>query len=402
MPAPQSVIVVGGGVGGFAAVQALRNRGYAGRLTLVNPEGIPYDRPPLSKGYLAGTQDAEAIALAADPWFADHSVDLVVDRAVSLDPAARTITLAGGGERSADAVVLATGGRPRRLSVPGGDDPGLLTLRWRADADRLRSRIAPGRRLAIVGAGLIGSEVAATARGAGADVTLIDPVAVSLVPALGAELAGVLQAMHAEHGVAVVTGVTVGFTRGPSGWLVEIEGAEPVEADDVLLAVGMLPEVALASAAGLAVDDGILVDAAGRTSAEGVWALGDASRLVVNGVPQRRFEHWDSATGSARRTAASVLGEDVPAVRAPYFWTDRYGISAEAAGSMAAGRPVRRARDGRLVADFRLADDGRLLGAAALDGGSVITACRRIIDREVVVEPDALADPTVDLRPLSR
>ena len=223
-----------------------------------------------------------------------------------------------------------------------------------------------------------------------------------MVPALGAELAGVLQAMHAEHGVAVVTGVTVGFTRGPSGWLVEIEGAEPVEADDVLLAVGMLPEVALASAAGLAVDDGILVDAAGRTSAEGVWALGDASRLVVNGVPQRRFEHWDSATGSARRTAASVLGEDVPAVRAPYFWTDRYGISAEAAGSMAAGRPVRRARDGRLVADFRLADDGRLLGAAALDGGSVITACRRIIDREVVVEPDALADPTVDLRPLSR
>lgn len=398
---PASVVVVGGGIGGFTVASALRDLGFTGRLALIDPGGLPYDRPPLSKAYLAGQSDAAALAFAGPAWFAERSVGLIAERAVALD-AAGAVELSGGRVLEADAIVLATGGRARRLGVPGGEDPGLHYLRTRPQADRLRAALVPGSRLAVVGAGLIGAEVASVASGLGVRVTLIDPLPIALVPTLGQTIAAALAAQHAAQGVRLVVGAVAGLARERASWRLEVAGSESVVADHVLVAAGMVPATGLAERAGLATDRGVLVDAAQRTSAPGVWAIGDVARVVAGGVPQPRHEHWESAVASGRRAAASILEAEPPRPTAPWFWTERYGTFAEGAGAMASGLGVLRKRDGHPVADFRLADDGRMLGAAGLDAGSAIVAARRIIDRGLVVDPTALADASVDLRRLAR
>ncbi len=408
MPVATSVLVVGGGLAGFTTAQELRRRGFAGALTIVDPDPVPYDRPPLSKEYLAGTAPAEKLAFAAASWFAEHAVDLVAGRAVGLDADAGRVTLADGRVLAADVVVLATGGHARRLRIPGGDLPGLHVLRTKTDADALRPFLAPGRRLAVIGAGLIGAEVASTAVKAGADVTLIDPVEIPLVPAVGQSVAAALQAMHAEHGVHVVCGQTTAIEPARDVWRVVIDegaahGGFDVEADAVLIAIGLIPDVELAVAAGLDVDNGVLVDAGQRTSHPRVYAVGDSSRTrTPEGDLLHRHEHWESAVHSGQRAAAAVLGQEPPPGTAPWMWSDRYGVHVEAVGSLASGHAVTREREGRLVADFRLDDDHRLLGAAAIDGGHTIRAARRMIDRGIAVDPDLLADPTVDLKKLAR
>lgn len=408
MSEPTSVVVVGGGLGGFSTAQELRRRGYSGRLTLVDPDGPPYDRPPLSKGYLAGTEPAEKLRLAAASWFADNAVGLVDDRVVALDASAAVVRLASGGALDAEVVVLATGGHPRRLPIPGGDLPGVHVLRTKADADALRPLLAPGRRLAIVGAGLIGAEVASTASAAGTEVTLVDPVEVPLVPAVGLTLAAALHGMHAPHGVRTVEGLTTSFHRTEGGVLVRVDdgaahGGFDIEADAVLLAIGIVPDVGLAVGAGLDVDNGVLVDACQRSSNPAVFAVGDSSRTrLPDGTLLHRHEHWESALHSGQRAAAALLGGEPPPPTAPWMWSDRYGVHVEAVGSMLAGHVVVREDQGRPVAEFRLDDDHRLLGAAAIDGGHTIRAVRRMIDRHTVVDPAALADPGVDLKKLAR
>jgi 3-phenylpropionate/trans-cinnamate dioxygenase ferredoxin reductase subunit len=400
------ILVVGGGVAGFSAVRELRERGYDGELMLLSPEGLPYDRPPLSKGYLLGAEDARKIRLVPEAWYTEHCVELLPERVSVLRPAEGAVELSGGRLLPAERVLLATGSRPRRLGIPGGE--AVLTLRTRADADALRVALAPGARVAVVGAGLIGSEVASAAVVLGAEATLIDPVVPPLVPAVGRALAERLQGIHAERGVQTSVSVPVEITDDGATRLVRLADGSAVEADVVVAGIGVVPETLLAENAGLAAEDGILIDAAGATSNPAVFAAGDATRLRhPNGTLARRSEHWEAAVRSGQSAAAGLLGQPAPEFGAPWFWSDRHGVHVEAVGTLderqaPEGRMVLRTADGVPQAAFLLAADGRLLGCAVVDLPLMVRAARRIIDRGLVPDPDALADPTADPRKLAR
>ena len=406
MSSPRRIVVVGGGVAGFSAAAELRARGYDGPLDLVDPSGAPYDRPPLSKGYLLGTKDAAGLRLAAESWYAEHEVGLHTARVSALRPAEGAVELDGGRLLAADAVLLATGALPRRLRIPGGE--AALTLRSRDDADRLRATLAPGARIAVVGGGLIGAETASAAAVLGAEVTLIEPLDPPLVPAVGEALARRLHDQHADHGIRVLAAVPERIdTRSGSraAYRLALSDGTAVDADAVVVGIGVVPDTALAAAAGLAMDDGVLVDAVQRTSNPAVFAAGDATRLRrSDGTLARRAEHWEAAVRSGQAAAAGLLGQAPPEFGAPWFWSDRHGVHVEAVGSLAGQGTVvvRRTDDGVPAAAFRLAEDGRLLGCAAVDGGLLVRAARRIIDRGVLVDPGLLVEPGADLRRLAR
>ena len=393
---PRSVAVIGAGPAGFSAAAELRRRGFAGRIQLLDPAGAPYDRPPLSKAYLAG-DPGSSLALAEEAWYQDNFVSVTPGTAAGINPDSGSVLLEGGGELEADVLLLATGGKARALPFPGAGV--LRTLRTRADADALREGLGAGRRLVIIGAGLIGAEVAATAAAAGTAVVLIDPVPVPLVPAVGPELAAYLHSLHARGGVQALTALPVDVVSDGGSLAVLLEDGTSMPADTVLAAVGMVPDTALAEAAGLAVDDGVLVDGAGRTSHPRVFAAGDAARRSINGVLERRSEHWDAAVRSGQAAAAGILGQEPPRQAVPWFWTDRYGIHAEAVGDMsAAGVSVERGKPGPGYVVFRISADGTLAGAAGTDAGNTLRAARRLIALGVPVDAAVLQDPGADLR----
>ncbi|GAA4367655.1 NAD(P)/FAD-dependent oxidoreductase [Paeniglutamicibacter cryotolerans] len=401
---PASVLVIGGGLAGYNTARELRARGYAGALSIVDPAPLPYDRPPLSKEYLLGRRGVADIELSPAAWFSEQGITLVTGSVVALDAATGTVVLENGQTLNADAVVLATGGSARRLPIPGARDPALFELRTMADADRLRVALAPGIRLAIIGAGLIGAEVASAALELGATVVLIDPIDPPLVPALGPELATRLHLMHADRGIEVLTGLPVEITAEGPVRTVHLESGRSIEADAVLVGVGIVPNTALAETAGLETDNGIIIDPHGRTSAPRVFAVGDVARIrAADGHLERRAEHWENARNAGAVTAAALLGQNPASPGAPWFWSDRHGVHVEGVGDMAApGTSVVRSNpDGSQVV-FRLAADGTMAGAASIDGGLAIRAARRIIDRRIVVAADLLADPAVDLRKLAR
>ncbi|HHV22679.1 MAG TPA: FAD-dependent oxidoreductase [Propionibacterium sp.] len=405
---PESVLIAGGGLAGFSVAQELRKRGYEGEITLVDPEGLPYDRPPLSKEYLDGSVAADNLPFVAESWFEENAVEVVVDHVTGITPDTGVVTGAGGELWTADAIVLATGGRARTLPVPGGDLPGVIQLRTKEDADHLRTFLAPGKRLAIIGGGLIGAEVASTAVKAGATVTLIEPAGVPAAIVMGQTIALYLHGLHEAHGVNVIAKPTSAIRREGDEWIVVIdggpqEGGSEVKADAVLVAIGIVPNVSLALDAGLDVDNGILVDQSQRTSHERVYAVGDIARhRAPDGSLLHRHEHWQSAMQSGQTAAAAMLGQELPVHPAPWMWSDRYDHHVEAVGSMARGHLVVRERDGKPWVSFLLDDDGRLLGAAAIDGGIAIRAAQRMIDRGTVVDPAQLADPAVNLKKLAR
>ena len=400
----QSVIIVGGGLAGFTTAKELRARGFDGALTIVDPAGLPYDRPPLSKEYLLGSRSPEDIRLSSAEWFAENSVEVLTGLAVALHPDDGEVVLADGRTLTADAVVLATGGSARRLAVPGGDLVSVLELRTREDADRLRSLLTPGTRLAIVGAGLIGAETASSALAFGVEVTLIDPVDPPLVPAVGPELARRLHDMHEEKGVRIVTGIPTAITVDDSGHHVALDSGETVDADVVLVGIGIVPETGLAEAAALEIDNGVIVDEHQRTAHPRVYAVGDSSRIrIADDTLLRRAEHWEHAMNTGTTAAAALLGQERPEHGASWFWSDRHGVHVEGVGSMTAdGTTVLRELDGAPAIAFRLDPDGYLVGCAAVDGGLAVRAARRIIDRRIRVDAADLADPSVNLKKLAR
>ncbi|MGW0694586.1 NAD(P)/FAD-dependent oxidoreductase [Streptomyces sp. NPDC002738] len=403
---PESVVVVGGGLAGFSAARTLRESGYDGRLTLVDPSRLPYDRPPLSKGFLLGETQQEDLLLAPAHWYDDHRVDVVAGTVTRLDAAAGRVVLASGRELSADRVLLTTGSRARELPVPGGDLPGIHRLRSLSDAERLSECLAPGRHLAIIGAGLIGAEVASSARRLGVDVTLVDPVPVPLVRAVGHDLAVRLHQMHEAAGVRTVTGQVAAIRQAAGHYTITLSTGDELTADNVLAAVGGLPEADLARTAGLDTDDGILVDAWQQTSNPAVYAAGDSARLrTADGMLARRAEHWEAARQSGERAAAAMLGKDLGTIISSWFWTDRHGVHAEAFGDLASGegRIVLRGHQGdACFAAFHVREDGTLLGAAALNDPQTVRAARKIHERNKQVDPALLADPATNLRRLAR
>lgn len=385
-----SVLVVGGGIAGVSTVAALRAGGFDGEITLVDSGEFPYDRPPLSKDFLKGHKDITAIRLQPEHWYDQQAVRLVTRTTVTaLRPDAGAVELSDGTTMSADRVVLATGGRAARPPIPGSDNPRVHVLRTAEDAERLRAALAPGTRVLVVGAGLIGAEVASTALQLGCEVTLTDAIRPPLAGLLGTEVADWLHGVHAEHGITTIH----------SG----VETLDDPAADVVVLGVGMVPDTALAEAAGLEVDRGIVVDTGQVTSNPAILAVGDPARTRRDTRLLPRTEHWEAAQHDGQRAAATILGAAAPATTAPWFWTDRHGLHVEAVGEMtAAATTVLRGQLGEPpFAAFGLRD-GRVVAAVAVNDSTAVRAARRMIDRAVAVDPDRLADTTTDLRKLLR
>lgn len=329
------VVIIGGGLAAGRLVSELRERGHTGPVTVLADEPHPpYERPPLSKGYLLG-QDPIEKALVNDPgWYADHDVDLRTGvRVEAIDPAARRV-VADGESVPYDELVIATGARPRHLGLADDSGAEVHYLRTWDDSVRLRETLTEGARVVIVGGGWIGLEAAAAAREHGASVTVLESAELPLLRVLGSEVAEILAGLHREHGVDLRTGVQVTSIRNDGGTaLVDLSGGETVVGDVLVVGVGVSPVTELAEAAGLAVDDGIRTDDHLRTSAEHVWAIGDVARAdhPVLGFPLR-VEHWDTAIQHAKVVAANLTGEDTAHTALPYFFTDQYDFGMEYVG----------------------------------------------------------------------
>ena len=402
----ERVVVVGGGLAGVSAARELRDRGYDGLVTLIDKDAHPYDRPPLSKDFLLGKITEDELGLAKPAWYDDASIDLRTGvSAVALKSGAGAVELSDGSSVRADAVILALGADARPLG--DAHAPHVHVLRTLADARALREKLVSGARLAIVGGGLIGAEVASSARALGVEVELIEPVDPPLTPAVGIDLARDLHRMHVESGIRLHSS-GVREIRSTAGCVVvELTDGTTVTADDVLVGIGSVPVTELATDAGLEVDGGIIVDSAARTSNPAVFAAGDSARTrLPDGSLLRRKEHWEAAKFGGQAAAAAVLGEQPASTSADWFWSDRHGVHVEGVGSMTAQgttilRPYRDDDSGRTQMAFNVRGE-TLLGAAAIDGGLAVRAARRLIDKGTAISPEDLADPAFDLKRLRR
>jgi 3-phenylpropionate/trans-cinnamate dioxygenase ferredoxin reductase component len=334
----QTFVIVGASLAGGKAAETLRQEGFTGRVVLVGEETEPpYERPPLSKDYLVGSAPREKAFLHDEGWWAEQRIDLMLGRrATMLDAGSRTLTLDGVEEQRYDKLLLATGSRVRMLDIPGRDLHHVRYLRTIDEADVLRAELQGGAsKVVVVGAGWIGLEVAAAARGYGADVTVVERDTLPLRRVLGDEVGALFRDLHAAHGVRFRFGAQVASFHGEEGELTGVvltDGSE-LPADLVLVAVGIVPSTELAVAAGLAVSDGIETDAALRTSDPDIYACGDVA-FTPNSVAGRplRVEHWSNALNGGPAAARSMLGQEVTYDRVPYFFTDQYDLGMEFSG----------------------------------------------------------------------
>jgi len=377
--------IVGAGLAGARAAETLRAEGFDGRVVLFGAEAhLPYERPALSKGYLQGTAEAPFVHPAE--WYAEQDVDLRLGtRVTALDAAAHEVETADGDRLRYTKLLLTTGSSVRRLADA-------VTLRTLDDSDRLRAALRPGARVVIVGAGWIGLEVAAAARVAGAEVTVLEQAPAPLLAALGPEMAAVFARLHVEHGVDLRCGVTVRAVKSDAVLLDD----ETLPADLVVAGIGVTPDVDLARAAGLAVDNGVVVDEHLRSSAPDVWAAGDVANAYHPFAGRHvRVEHWANALHQPVVAAQAMLGKDAVYDRLPYFFTDQYDLGMEYTG-FGGGEVVVRGDEREFVA-FWLRD-GRLTAAMNVNVWTgVPEIARRLIRAGTRLDPAALADPAVPL-----
>jgi NADPH-dependent 2,4-dienoyl-CoA reductase/sulfur reductase-like enzyme/nitrite reductase/ring-hydroxylating ferredoxin subunit len=321
--------VVGGGAAGAAAVEALRQHGFSGRIVLVSREDRrPYDRPNLSKDYLAGTADADWLPLRPASFYERHDIELRCAGVVRLDAASRRLELDDGTSMTPDAVLIATGGLPRRLEAPGADLPGVFTLRSWSDCDAIIAATEGAARALVVGASFIGMETAASLRERGLEVTVVAPDQVPLARQLGPELGGLLRAHHEEHGVRFCLGRTVArFAGDQRVRAAQLDDGSRLDADLVLVGVGVVPATGFIVNAALNDDGSIDVDDELRVNGHGVWAAGDIARYPEPHVGGRvRIEHWRLAEQLGRAAAASMAGRGAPFSAVPGFWTQQFGL----------------------------------------------------------------------------
>jgi 3-phenylpropionate/trans-cinnamate dioxygenase ferredoxin reductase component len=336
-------VIVGASLAGAKAAEALREAGFAGKVTLIGEEiDLPYERPPLSKGYLLGDAPREGAQVHDADWYRQQDIDLRLGARVSnLDPASHTITIDGVETLHYDRLLLTTGSRVRRLDVPGEDLLDVRYLRTQSESDALLDRLRSGaRQVVVVGAGWIGLETAAAARHHGATVTVVEMDTLPLRRVLGDEVAAVYANLHREHGVDFRFGAGVREFRGSDGVLTGVmltDGTE-LPADLAIVGVGITPATELAVAGGLTVDNGIAVDSALRTSDPDVYAAGDVANVLNPLLGKRiRVEHWDNAINGGPAAARSMAGEDVTYDWVPYFFSDQYDLGMEYAGYVEPG-----------------------------------------------------------------
>ncbi|MEU1869259.1 3-phenylpropionate/trans-cinnamate dioxygenase ferredoxin reductase subunit [Streptomyces ambofaciens] len=416
--ADQTFVIVGGGLAGAKAAETLRTEGFTGRVILVCDErDHPYERPPLSKGYLLGKEERDSVFVHEPAWYARHDIELHLGQTVvAIDRAAKTVHYGDDGTHVRyDKLLLATGAEPRRLDVPGTDLAGVHHLRRLAHAERLKGVLASlGRdngHLVIAGAGWIGLEVAAAAREYGAEVTVIEPSPTPLHGVLGPELGSVFAELHEAHGVRFRFGVRLTEIVGQDGMVLaaRTDDGEEHPAHDVLAAIGAAPRTALAQAAGLRIADpaqggGIVVDDHLRTSDPDVYAAGDvASFHHALFDTSLRVEHWANALNGGPAAARAMLGKGLAHDRVPYFFTDQYDLGMEYSGWAPAGsydQVVIRGDAAKREFIAFWVKEGRVLAGMNVNVWDVTEPIQQLIRAKTRVDTEALANPHVSLESL--
>ena len=332
----QRFVIVGASLAGASAAEALRENGFSGSITLVGEESHrPYERPPLSKGYLLGKEPAERAYVHGESFYAEHDIELrLATRVTAIDRAAKEVSLGGGDRIGYDKLLLTTGSSVVRLKIPGAGLSGVHYLRSLDDSERLKQALESGGQVAIVGGGWIGLEVAAAARQHGASVVLVEPQPAPLYAVLGQELGEFYAQVHRDHGVDVRLGVDVTEFNGSDAvtGISLTDGAEVV-ADSVVVGVGIRPNVELAADAGLLVDDGVVVDEYLRTTDPDIYAAGDVANAHNPQYGRHlRVQHWANAKDQGAAAARNMLGLDEPFAKVPYFFSDQYDVGMEYSG----------------------------------------------------------------------
>jgi 3-phenylpropionate/trans-cinnamate dioxygenase ferredoxin reductase subunit len=401
----RTFVIVGGGLGGAKAAEVLRERGFDGKVVLLaDEEHLPYERPPLSKDFLAGKKTLGDFTVHDSEWYRNNKIDLRTStEAVGIDQTARTVTLSDDTSLHYDKLLLATGSRSRWLSIPGSDSTGVHYLRTFDDASNLDTALKEGTSVAVIGAGWIGLEVAANARGRGVDVTVVETAKVPLSGAVGEEVGKVFAQLHRDHGVdlRLETEVKEVTTKDGKATGLKLGDGSTVTADRVLIAVGAQPNIELAERAGLATEDGgVLVDASLRTSAPDIYAVGDIAAAEHPLFEQRiRTEHWANALKQPAIAVAGMLDEPGEYKELPYFFTDQYDLGMEYAGHAPEyQRVVFRGDVGsREFVAFWLDADSRVLAGMQVNIWDALDDIKNLIRKKAPVDPDKLADPQVSL-----
>jgi NADPH-dependent 2,4-dienoyl-CoA reductase/sulfur reductase-like enzyme len=414
-------VIVGGALAGAKAAETLRAEGFTGDIVLFGQEPeLPYERPPLSKGYLLGKAERDSVFVHPANWYSEHAVDLRTGVTVAaIDPAAHTVLIRGddppkpprqdasgfgGGTVSYDKLLLTTGASPRRLDIPGAGLDGVFYLRTLPDSDRLRAAFTSGRRVVIVGAGWIGLETAAAAQLAGCQVTVVEPQPTALYGALGPELGRAFEELHRSHGVEFRFGETAaefhGDAAGRVGSVLTSAGTV-LPADAVVVGIGAVPNDGLASSAGLEVSNGVVTDAALRTSDPDIFAAGDVANAFLPLLGRHvRVEHWSNALNSGPAAARSMLGQEVEYNRVPYFYSDQYDLGMECAGLPTPGTydevVYRGDRPGLEFIAFWLSG-GTLVAGMNVNVWDVTEDIQSLIRSARVLDVSRLTDPAIPL-----
>jgi NADPH-dependent 2,4-dienoyl-CoA reductase/sulfur reductase-like enzyme len=413
--ADQTFVIVGGGLAGAKAAETLRAEGFSGRVILICDErDHPYERPPLSKGYLLGKEERDSVFVHEPSWYARNDIELHLGQTVdTIDRAAKTVHFGDDGTFvHYDKLLLATGAEPRRLDIPGTDLAGVHHLRRLAHAERLKGVLAAlGRdngHLVVAGAGWIGLEVAAAAREYGAEVTVVEPEPTPLHGVLGPELGNLFAQLHREHGVRFAFGATLTEIVGQDGMVLaaRTDTGEEHPAHDVLAAIGAAPRIGLAEAAGLEIADrahggGVVVDAGLRTSDPSIYAAGDVVSFPHPLFDTRlRVEHWANALNGGPAAARSMLGEDVTYDRVPYFFSDQYDMGMEYSGWAPPGsydQVVIRGDAGKREFIAFWVKEGRVLAGMNVNVWDVTEQIQKLIRSRARIDVDALSNPQVPL-----
>ncbi len=402
----RSIVIIGAGHAGVQAAASLREEGSDDAIILLSSEpDLPYQRPPLSKAFLKGAMDRAGLPLRAEQFYREKQIDLRLGvQATRIDLAGRRVELGAGGAEPFDHLILATGARPRPFTVPGAELDGVLTLRNIADAAAIRERLGPGRRVVVIGAGFIGLEIAATALAVGGEVTVVE-IARPLGRAVSPPTSDFFLDAHQAFGARFRLGVGVNAIEGAKGAAaaVVLADGERVPADLVIVGVGVLAEDGLARAAGLACDNGIVVDALLVASDASVSAIGDCAQFPQHSVGQLlRLESVQNATDQARSVARRLSGKPAPYAALPWFWSDQGDLKLQIAGlSHGVDRwTLRGDPKDRAFAAFGFRA-GALAAVETVNRGAEHMAARRIIGGGLPISPEEAADPAFDLRKLA-
>ncbi|MGY1642273.1 NAD(P)/FAD-dependent oxidoreductase [Geodermatophilus sp. SYSU D00703] len=402
MTAEQTLVIVGAGHVAASAAKALRRRGFAGPVVVLGDEPVgPYQRPHLSKERLASGSDA-GLWLLDPAWCAENDVTLRTSTPVErISAATGEVLLADGGSVPAGSVLLATGGRPRR--IPGVDGDRVHHIRTLADSDRLRERLTAGRRVGVLGGGFLGTEVAAAARTRGADVVVFDRDPVLLARAMGLDIGAAVTDLHRRRGVDLRLGEPISAVR-PRATGVDVHSAQGIETvDDLVVCIGIEPNIDVAVRSGLVVSNGVEVDAQGRTSVPTVFAAGDVAAHDHPRYGRVRVEHVDVAQQQAAAIAKTVAGKPATFADPHWFWTDQYDVNVQGlglggvrSGDVQVTRGDLSALDGTVV----WLRDGLLVAAATVERGEDISVARELIDLEIPVDAARLGDESTELEEL--